>query len=207
LSYKHDILQAASRLFAEKGFKEASIADLSRLSGAAEGTIFYHFKSKEDILVSLLEKVKEDIILEVEKYKRPRGNGLAMVEEGINFYLSLSEKMENEFLLLFRNYPYQLASIHPACRESIEGIYNCFIDMFIESIEAGQKDGSVRQGHSTKLALLLFSMINGLVRFDYFNLFPLHTVYSELMEVSQRILAPDPCPQMMKGAGDEDSDR
>jgi AcrR family transcriptional regulator len=191
LSLKNDILTAASKLFAEKGFKETSIVDLSKLSGAAEGTIFYHFKSKEDILVSLLEKVKEDIIVEVEKHKSSQGSGMARIEEGVNFYLGLSERMESEFLLLFRNYPYQLAAINPACRESIEGIYNCFIDFFIGSIRAGQQDGSIRQGHPTKLALILFSLINGLVRFDYFNLFPLHTVYQELIESSRRILAPE----------------
>ena len=193
MSFKNDILHAASRLFAERGFKETSIADLSKLSGAAEGTIFYHFKSKEDILVSLLEKVKEDIILEVEKHNCPHCNGLIMVEEGINFYLSLSEKMENEFLLLLRNYPYQLASVNPACRESIEAIYNCFIDFFIKSIQTGQEDGSIREGSPSKMALILFSLINGLVRFDYFHLYPLHTVYPELMETSRRILAPEAC--------------
>ncbi len=199
MSFKNNILQAASRLFAEKGFKETSIADLSKLSGAAEGTIFYHFKSKEGILVSLLEKVKEDIILEVEKHISPHSNGLTMVEDGINFYLSLSQKMENEFHLLLRNYPYQLAAVNPACRQSIEAIYNCFIDFFIKGIQAGQEDGTIRPGSPSKMALLLFSLINGLVRFDYFHLFPLHSVYSELIETSRRILAQESCTEYEKG--------
>ncbi|MFW6357305.1 MAG: TetR/AcrR family transcriptional regulator, partial [bacterium] len=129
----------------------------------------------------------------------PHSNGLTMVEDGINFYLSLSQKMENEFHLLLRNYPYQLAAVNPACRQSIEAIYNCFIDFFIKGIQAGQEDGTIRPGSPSKMALLLFSLINGLVRFDYFHLFPLHSVYSELIETSRRILAQESCTEYEKG--------
>ena len=42
---KEIILRVAMQLFARKGFKDTSMAELSKTTGAAEGTIFYHFKT------------------------------------------------------------------------------------------------------------------------------------------------------------------
>ena len=66
MSKKDSILTAAARLFAEKGFKETTVAELSKMTGAAEGTIFHHFKSKEDIFMSILQEMKYGIIQEFE---------------------------------------------------------------------------------------------------------------------------------------------
>ncbi|MFO7729120.1 MAG: TetR/AcrR family transcriptional regulator [Desulfonatronovibrio sp.] len=188
MSYKNQILTSASALFAEKGFKETSISELSKLSKAAEGTIFYHFKCKEDILINLLQKVKEDILNRVEQHEWASTNGLDMAEEIVHFYFELSQEMENEFLLLFRNYPYQLAAVNPKCRENIEAIYNSFVDLLAEAVKAGQKDGSVRQIHPVKAALIIFSMANGMARFDFYNLFPVRPVYEELIKSCRRVL-------------------
>jgi AcrR family transcriptional regulator len=190
MSFKSQILESASELFAEKGFKETSISELSRMSKAAEGTIFYHFKNKEDILINLLQKVKEDILDRVDKQEWTGKNGLETAEEVVHFYFDLSEEMGNEFLLLFRNYPYHLAAVNPKCRESIEAIYNCFVDLLARAVEAGQADGSVRDIHPVKAALIIFSLANGMARFSFFNLFPVVPVYDELIEACKRILKP-----------------
>lgn len=47
------ILDAAARLFAEKGFAGATIRDVARAAGVSEGTIYLYFKNKQDLLVHL----------------------------------------------------------------------------------------------------------------------------------------------------------
>jgi AcrR family transcriptional regulator len=44
MSKKDDILQAATRLLAAKGYKEASMAELAKTTGVAQGTIFLPFQ-------------------------------------------------------------------------------------------------------------------------------------------------------------------
>ena len=52
--YKRNaILAAATQLFSRNGFKETSMSELSRMTGAAGGTIFHHFKNKEDLFRQL----------------------------------------------------------------------------------------------------------------------------------------------------------
>ena len=47
---KEEILDAAERLFGTKGFDNTSTGDILQEVGIARGTLYYHFKSKEDIL-------------------------------------------------------------------------------------------------------------------------------------------------------------
>lgn len=49
------ILDAAERVFAERGFFAAKVADVAREAGVADGTIYLYFKNKDDLLVSLFE--------------------------------------------------------------------------------------------------------------------------------------------------------
>ncbi len=66
MSYREIIIEEAMRLYAERGVKNTSVAELSTVTGAAEGTIFHHFKNKDDLLVSVLERIHSDVAPKVE---------------------------------------------------------------------------------------------------------------------------------------------
>jgi AcrR family transcriptional regulator len=43
------LLQAAQRLFADRGYRDASVIDIVELAGSGVGTLYYHFGSKADL--------------------------------------------------------------------------------------------------------------------------------------------------------------
>jgi AcrR family transcriptional regulator len=190
MNKKAIILETAATLFSEKGFRETSMAELSKITGAAEGTIFYHFKSKEELFVAILEELKKTIVEEFEDYfrKNELKTGLEMVEGAASFYLLLSTKMEDRFLLLHRHDPYELAQSNSVCRRHLEDIYNCFVNIFEKAILRGQEDGSVDRTPARKTALIIFSMVDGLVRFNTYSLYDAGALYRDLIEVCRRIL-------------------
>jgi AcrR family transcriptional regulator len=49
------ILEAATRVFAEKGYHRATTKDIARAAGMAEGTIYLYFENKAELLMALLE--------------------------------------------------------------------------------------------------------------------------------------------------------
>jgi AcrR family transcriptional regulator len=190
MSKKDTILRAAAKLFSEKGFRESSMAELSKLTGAAEGTIFYHFKNKEELFVAILEDLRKAILDEFHNYTREREfkNGLDMAEGAITFYLQLSAHLEDRFLLLHRHDLYEIAEVNPECRSHLEAIYNCFLDIFESAVLKGQEDGSIGEMAPRKAALLLFSMVDGLVRLNTYNLYDAGTLYRDLMELCRKML-------------------
>lgn len=48
------IAEAAIRLFAEKGYANTSTSEIAKAAGVAEGTIFRHYKTKDNLLLSLI---------------------------------------------------------------------------------------------------------------------------------------------------------
>lgn len=54
---KEEILDAAEKLFAAKGFDNTSTGDILDAVGIARGTLYYHFKSKEDILDGVIQRI------------------------------------------------------------------------------------------------------------------------------------------------------
>ncbi len=59
---KNEILDAAERLFGTKGFDSASTNDILAETGIARGTLYYHFKSKEDILDAMIERMMQRLL-------------------------------------------------------------------------------------------------------------------------------------------------
>ncbi|NMA93089.1 MAG: TetR/AcrR family transcriptional regulator [Clostridiales bacterium] len=59
---KNEILDVAEQLFVEKGFDNTSTNDIINEVGIARGTLYYHFKSKEEILDAMVERIRRDKI-------------------------------------------------------------------------------------------------------------------------------------------------
>ncbi|WP_042197205.1 TetR/AcrR family transcriptional regulator [Paenibacillus camerounensis] len=53
---RNEILDAADELFGQKGFDGTSTNDILNKVGIARGTLYHHFKSKEDIMDALIER-------------------------------------------------------------------------------------------------------------------------------------------------------
>jgi AcrR family transcriptional regulator len=51
-----ELLETADRLFTENGFASVRVSDIVSAMGVAQGTFYYYFKSKEEILTALLEQ-------------------------------------------------------------------------------------------------------------------------------------------------------
>jgi AcrR family transcriptional regulator len=51
-----DLLRVCARLFRERGFDGASIRDISQAAGMRSGSPFYHFRSKQEMLVAVMEQ-------------------------------------------------------------------------------------------------------------------------------------------------------
>lgn len=62
---KKEILDVAEELFTTKGYDNTSTADILERVGIARGTLYYHFKSKEEILDALIDRIMQEIVYNV----------------------------------------------------------------------------------------------------------------------------------------------
>lgn len=59
---RNEILDIAERLFVTKGFDRTSTNDILAEVGIARGTLYYHFRSKEDILNAMIARMTESLV-------------------------------------------------------------------------------------------------------------------------------------------------
>ena len=89
------IIDAATKIFAEKGFFQAKVSDIAREAKVADGTIYLYFENKDDILISLFEEqmkvVLEDMRAQVLKEK----DAIKKIEQFAIAHLKLIELNKN----------------------------------------------------------------------------------------------------------------
>ena len=189
-SKKEAILTAATFFFADRGFKETSISEVAKTTNIAGATIFYHYKTKEDLFIAVLAGVKEGIISASDDYfeEKTFDTGMEMLLGTVSFYLYLAGIKEEWFRLLHRHHPYKLAEANPVCRNHLKEIYDCLVEMFERAVIRGQEDGSIREMSARKAALIALSMVDGVVQFKNINLYDAGALYNELMESCRRMV-------------------
>jgi len=71
---RNQILDAAAKVFAEKGFHHASTKEIARTAGIAEGTIYNYFASKSDLVIGIMTRLAELESLDKELVEALQGN-------------------------------------------------------------------------------------------------------------------------------------
>ena len=191
MSKKEDILETATRLFSSKGYRNTSIAELAKSTGVAEGTIFYHFKTKKELFLAILEELRKTLIGAFEAFfsEKSFANGLEMIEGSIFYYLYLVGTREELFLILHRYDAYEMAMANPIFRQEFSSIYNFILDTFQKAITQGQADGSIADLPAGKTAFIVFAMVDGIARLKTFNLYDSSALYEQLVLNCRRMLA------------------
>ena len=68
------IIDAAARVFAEKGFHRATTREIASAAGVSEGTIYNYFDSKADLLIGIMARLAELEQLDVELTQALQGD-------------------------------------------------------------------------------------------------------------------------------------
>src|SRR5574337_156598 len=107
-----ELLEAARRLFAEKGFHAATVEDIATAAGVAKGTVYLYYKSKQDVYWAALEhgitELHNEIQTRLKAEETPEDKVRAFISIKIRYF-----EMNRDF---FRIYFSELGSglSHPA---------------------------------------------------------------------------------------------
>ena len=144
------ILDVAQRLFLEKGYDHTTIQDIvDHLDGLSKGAVYHHFKSKEEIM----DAVGDRMFSENNPFEKVRGrtdlNGLEKLREAIRVNQSDEERtnMTLQSIPLTRN-PKLLV-------EMVESNRRVLTPYYLQLLEEGNKDGSLHTEYTREISELL----------------------------------------------------
>lgn len=151
------ILDVAFRLFMEKGYEHTSIQDIiDNLGGLSKGAIYHHFKSKEDILVAVTDRMTEESnqMLAVIR-DRSDLNGREKLKT--IFKESIKRPVQDDIFTVapsLKNNPRLIFSIF---RETVDKAAPEYIQPIVKQ---GISDGSIQTDYPAELAELIILVAN-----------------------------------------------
>ncbi len=83
------IIQAATKVFAERGFYNSKVADVAKEAQVADGTIYLYFKNKDDLLISIFEESIDTFTAEVERSLAQAKDPIEKLRRFITLHLEL----------------------------------------------------------------------------------------------------------------------
>ena len=144
------ILDAAQRLFLEKGYDNTTIQDIvNELDGLSKGAVYHHFKSKEEIMDAVSDRMFTANNPFEAVRRRSNLNGLQKLREAIRLNQSDEARtnMTIQSIPITRN-PRLLV-------EMIESNRRILTPYYLELLEEGNKDGSLHTEYAKEIAELL----------------------------------------------------
>ncbi len=164
---KNEILDVAERLFGTKGFDSTSTTDILNEIGIARGTLYYHFKSKEEILDAMIDRMTNRLIEKAEAIAARKEISVLQRLTMMMLVLNVSDSNFHQELLEQVHKP-QNALMHQKMERSLLAGINPMITALIKE---GIEQGICQTDYPEEVAEMTFLYAN--------------TVFDDLMEHSE----------------------
>ncbi|CAA7603007.1 Transcription regulator YcdC, C-terminal [Acididesulfobacillus acetoxydans] len=147
------ILESSLEVFAAKGFERATMDEIAAKAKVAKGTLFYRYKSKEDLFLHLLKDAVERFTQSVTRACVEMPDGVAKLRKAIELQTRLSYE-HPEFAKILLSEVWGKQERQRLFRETL----NRYLHLLAEMIEQGIREGKLRRTDSALLSSAIFGM-------------------------------------------------
>lgn len=179
---KQKILEATAKVIAQKGLDKASVDDIVQKAGIAKGSVYFHFGSKDKLLIAGIRYTAQQRIKLIKKalsqMTSPKDKLIRLFKAN-NIML---EKDPDSFLM---NYALLLSS-HKDIRKDVALEYvEKFIEYIAEILQEGIDQGLFRDMNSTIIAttLVIANDLTGIINFPKKHFPKANKIISELFNL------------------------
>jgi AcrR family transcriptional regulator len=156
------IKEAALKLFSEKGFYSTSTRELTEAAGVSKGTLYWYWKSKEEVAFSLVSDMLGDFLELIEIARDGEGPVIGRMERLAaavaelyyreTDYLRLLWKFRADRQYIFSSdYTEKVSSFYVRIRKGLENL-----------VEQGMKSGEFRKVDPKQMAFIILGITEGL---------------------------------------------
>jgi TetR/AcrR family transcriptional regulator, cholesterol catabolism regulator len=153
-------VQAAARLFSEKGYDATTVRDIAEAVQLQSGSLFFHFSSKEEILLSVLEHGTHRALEILDRYleaaKTPEEKLSAVLHGHLK---ALLEEERNAFTVVL----YDWRTLSPATRREVVAMRDEYESHLGRALDEVAQGGLI-QGDTHLFRLFLLGALNWTIR-------------------------------------------
>ncbi|MBJ7311729.1 TetR/AcrR family transcriptional regulator [Rugamonas sp. CCM 8940] len=155
-----ELIEKSARLFREKGYDNTTVRDIAAASGIQAGSWFYHFKTKQDILVAIMEQGMARSLLQIEAIAEQGLAPRAALERLVEVHLHTLLAPDHDFIAVLL---YEWRSLDQPSRQRIVALKDRYEAVWDEVIGALHRSGDWAMP-SRFDRLLIFGALNWTVQ-------------------------------------------
>lgn len=156
---KRRIMEAAAQLFADKGYDATSISDITEAADVGRALIYYYFKDKRDLYVSIIDDGGEYIIGVAEEAYAVEGTAFERLRHFIRRFRQLHIDRPNLSRIGMRADLEGSLAFHEHAKEHIMRISS----LLEKVIEEGIEQGEIRNVNPNKAVHMLNGIVHSLI--------------------------------------------
>ena len=156
---KDQILNAAEDVFTEKGFDNARMEDIAEGTGLSKGTLYLYFKSKDDLIAAILDRIFQ------REFKAIENTDLSTTSATDAIWL-FTDTVIKDIRIILRLMPiaYEflaLAFRNKVVQKALKMYINRYMDIFIPIIQRGMETGEFRQVDVREVGIAIGAIVEG----------------------------------------------
>jgi AcrR family transcriptional regulator len=162
---RQQILNAARGLLFKKGLNAISVNQIARQAELAVGTIYFYFRSKEEIFAVLQEEGLELLLKDVRRALESGSDARQSLHNIAQAYLNFSRDQKSYFDVI--NYFLSAGDVifTPEIKQQIDQHGNRILLVVEQALRAGVEQGRFRAMNIRRNALLFWVILHGLIPF------------------------------------------
>jgi AcrR family transcriptional regulator len=137
------IVEAATRLFAQKGYRATSMADLTTATGLTRGAFYHHFDAKDALFAAVVDHVRTTWATTVGAQISAGDDALDQLAALIGGHARLIRERP-ELCLVITGLSEEIRGSEPELAAALHGVYRELIAVVEQLLTAGQNAGQVR---------------------------------------------------------------
>lgn len=160
----NEILDVAEPMFYAKGYHETAISDIVKQMGVAQGTFYYYFKSKEEILEALINRF---LIKAISEAKMIAGSTEFLPPQRIEYVIqAMIRTIKNREEGLLFEYLYNDRTLHIVDKLARQG-KQLITPLLLKVVEDGIQQNYFRVSYPLAAVNLIMSIVDSLIKEIY----------------------------------------
>lgn len=194
ITKRQALLRQATDLFADRGYEATPTVEIATRAGVAEGTLFHHFGTKAGVLREILIDVLDRYFEQASRRVKAAETGLAGLEALVSFHFAFASENRNEMLVVIRDFPYHLLVPGQDGYDEIIPRLKRSLQMYVDCLERGVGDASIRPVAVEETAYMLRSLLYGTTRVALLSPLQGPDLSGTVLDFCRRGLAAHPTP-------------
>jgi len=169
MNKKEKILKTSARLFATQGFEATTTLQIAREAGVTEPLIYYHFKGKDDIFTHIIESTFSEYFSRIDALEKNPTSPFGQIQKLIELQYDIAEEMPDEVQLIASACPARLNDPEDICAGNVKEYRRRLLGYLTRNISDGAESGELENVPAEETAIIILSVINGIVRYQKMN--------------------------------------